>query len=208
MWASGLARRTPGPPVWISPSTMEQLGPSSLERLSVQVHVMALDPRILVGALGLTLLVLGSRVYRIAVVTPGVLAGLWVAGQVTTGASSTVQYAAMIGLGLAGGILAFLLERFAVAVAGALIGGGLGDALGPLLLGDQMHWSVPAVAAIVGFLAVPYLYERLLPLLTAVLGALALAWAAGREQDLIFIALVAAAGLVLQLLLRRGERKD
>lgn len=183
---------------------MEQLGP-----FSVQVHVVAMDPRILAGAAGLLLLVLGSRVYRLAVVTPGVMAGLWIAEQVTSDASNTVQYAAMIGLALAGGVLAFLLERFALAIAGALMGGGLADAIGPHLLGPELHWAVPAVCALVGFLAMPALFERLLPLVTAVLGALALAWATGRAQDLIFIALVAAGGLLIQiLLLRRGERKD
>ena len=56
-------------------------------------------------------------------------------------------------------------------------------------------------AAAVGAVGFPLIYKRALPLLTSLLGAMAIAWALGRETDLWLLGIVTVAGAMLQTFL-------
>ncbi len=156
------------------------------------------DPHLWVGLVGLALALAGSRLYRLAIVGPGVavgaMAGLELAGAV--GFESRMVAAAV--LGVLGGLLAHFLERLAIALGGALLCGGLANLVGAMFWTGELPWFIPAAGAVIGLLAFPSVYKRLLPLVTALMGALCTAWALGRPDDLRVVGFIAVLGLIVQ----------
>ena len=68
----------------------------------------------------------------------------------------------------------------------------------------QPDWCVSggmSVEGAVGAVGFPIVYERVLPLLTALLGALALAWSIGREHDIWMIGILAFLGMAVQIII-------
>ncbi len=171
-----------------------------------------LNARLAAAAAGALLLVLGARIYRIAIVAPGfvigVLAVVTASEQFAPGVmSSTGLTVAALSLGVVGGAICHLLERVAVASVGGLLAAGLAKAFAPLVLGAAMPWYVPVAAALLGLLLFPRFYRALLPVLTPIAGALSIAWAFERSGDIPFIAGLAAVGIIVQLLITRGGKR-
>jgi len=160
------------------------------------------------GLVGALLLLAGARLYRLAIVGPGFAAGVIVGLQVTGGASPSVQAVAALSLGVVGAVALLFLERVAVAIAGAVLCGGLADAVGPAALGGPVPWYVPLAAALLGLLLFPRLYKALLPVLTSIIGALCLTRALDRPHDLALLGGLALVGIVVQLITRKGKRRD
>lgn len=181
---------------------------------SVQFHLLNwlpawADGRLLLGGAGVVLLLMGARVYRLALILPGFIAGVLIAGEATQGLPSNIRLFAALVLGLACAFGVHLLERFAVAVAGALVGGGLAQLVGGQVAIGLSTFTLGLLGALVGFLLFPWIYRRLLPFLTSLLGALAVAHAAGRPGDLLLIGGLTLGGTLLQLLLGgRGGKAD
>lgn len=171
-----------------------------------QIVTQLTELRPFVGLLGVILAFSGARVYRVAVVLPGVVAGIVLASQVP--GSPEARLVAAVALGLIGGIVLFLVERLAIALAGALLLGGLANAATPLLLHQPTPWYVPLAASLAGLMLFPKLYRAFLPAITALLGGLCVAWAVDEAQDLRIIGGVAAVGLLVQLVFRRKRRGD
>ena len=163
-------------------------------------------PRQVVALAGGALLLAGARVYRLAVVLPGVAGGALLGFSVAGGAPPAWQLGAAACLALVGGVLFYLVERLAIALAGALVAGGAMHALGPLYWPGGEPWYADAAAVALGLLLFPRLYRALLPLITAALGALVVAWSVGRERDAVLIAAMTAVGFVVQLAFRRRRR--
>ena len=158
-----------------------------------------LDPRILVGLTGAVLALVGSRVYRLAVVAPGVAIGGWAGHTLGRGQSDLVELALMVGLAVALALIFHFAERIAIRGTGAAVGGAAARLLAPWFLhSDPDRWWIPALGAAVGVLTFPYLYQSLLPAITSVLGAFCVAWALGREGDLWILGGVTFAGLLVQ----------
>ena len=176
----------------------------SLQQL---LEIVPQDPRLWVRLVGAALLLVGARVYRLAVIGPGFVAGVFVGLELTSGQSSEIQLATTLILGIGGAALLHMLERFAVALTGGIVAGGLVHAAAPLILGGPAPWYVPTVASLLGFLALPRVMDRLLPLITSLVGALAVAWSVDRTHDLVFIRVLTTVGLAIQLLVRRGGGK-
>ena len=165
------------------------------------------DPRVPVAALGLLLIGWGARLYRVAIVAPGFVAGVFIGLQLASGAELTTRLIAGLTLGIIGGAILHFAERFAIAVTGALLIGGLANAIAPLVMGGPVPWYVPTAASLLGLLLFPSVYRALLKLITPLLGALCVAWALDRPQDVLLIGGLAAAGVIFQLVLG-GTRKD
>lgn len=171
-----------------------------------------LPPRIVAGAAGLVLLLAGSRVYRIAVVLPGLLLGLG-AGVVIAGALAlppmvTVAVAAVGGL--VGAVLAGTIERFAVVVAGVLAGLGAAQVGWPLAASGAPPWWLWPVAALVGAALFPFLWRAALVPLTAWIGAVVVVDVAGVQPHPLVIAGVMLVGVVAQVAVgrKRAETED
>ncbi len=152
------------------------------------------------------LLLAGARVYRLAVVLPGVAGGALLGLSLTAGAPTSWQLGAAGSLALVGGVVFFLVERLAIALAGAFVAGGAMHALGPLYWPGGEPWYADAAAVALGLLLFPRLYRALLPVITAALGALVVAWSVGQERDAALIGAMTAVGVVVQLAFRRRRR--
>ena len=75
----------------------------------------------------------------------------------------------------------------------------------PTLLRGRPTPQMALKAAAVGAVGFPMVYKRALPLLTSLMGALALAWALGRETDVWMIGILTAAGAMIQTFLAGRE---
>ncbi len=170
--------------------------------------LQGLEPlRIAAGALSVGLLLRGASIYRLAVVAPGILAGLLagltLAREFGLAPSTTLAFAACGGV--AGALLAWLVERVAVMTAGVLVGLAVATMLVPLVVAHPPWWVVPA-GGMAGALVGPMLYRAALPLVTSLVGAFGLAWAAGWAPTPVVIGGLFAAGVVIQFA-TGGERK-
>ncbi|MFT5683110.1 MAG: hypothetical protein ACI8RZ_004037 [Myxococcota bacterium] len=165
------------------------------------------DPVFVMGVVGGALLVAGSRLYKLALIAPGLAAGLLLGLEITSGASPEIRMVAGLCLGIIGAGVMLLVERLAIALGGAFLVGGLANAVTPLILPGQDAWYVPIAGAVVGLLIFPKMFRSLLFLFTALGGALCIAWAIGRPQDLPIIGGLWLAGTVIQWLTRpaKGE---
>ena len=164
------------------------------------------DPALWVGVVGLCLALLGSRLYRLAVLAPGVALGAALGMEIANRNGFDTQVVAACSLGILGGLAFFLLERVAIALSGAFVMGGLANLAAASLTGGSPEWYVSAAGAVVGMFLFPSLYKRLLPLVSAVLGGLCVAWAVNAPDDLWLVGEVAVVGLVVQLLLGRKRK--
>jgi uncharacterized membrane protein YeaQ/YmgE (transglycosylase-associated protein family) len=166
-------------------------------RIRLDLPDSVLDPAVPVGVLGVVLALAGARFYRLAIVAPGfalgVLAGLQVPGGQET------RLVAALALGIIGAAVLHLLERFAVRVGGAFLTAGLAQVAAPLVTGQPNEWYIPVAGGVVGLFLFPSLYKKLLPVITAIMGGLCVAWSVGAGEDLRVVGSVAAIGVVVQL---------
>jgi hypothetical protein len=162
----------------------------------------ALGPelRIGVGIVAAVLLLQGARFYRVAVIAPGLLGGL--AGGLALSRSLDLARDATLVisgvLAVAGAVICHLGERLAVVVAGMLGGVAAIVAIEPLVAGG-LPWWAPVAGATVGGVLGPFLHRAALPLLTAAVGAPAVAWAAQWPLTPVVIGGLLVAGVVVQL---------
>lgn len=166
------------------------------------------DPRLLVGALSMVVLLFGARLYRVVLVSPGLAGGALFGLHLTGGSPLKTQLIAALCLAALGGGAMLITERVAVGIVGAAIVAGVARAVLPTVLGAGTPWYVPAALGLLGLLLVPRLLRAGIKLLTPLLGAIGLAWAAGRPQNLPLIIGLSAVGAVFQLFAQRETREQ
>jgi len=123
--------------------------------------------------LGLLLLLVGRRVFWIFVAGVGFLAGLQLAPTLLPGQPELVVLLVAVTLAIVGAILAIVLQRVAVAVAGWFAGGILASRL-MIALGwndSSVVWIASIVGAIVAAIIVSLLFDTALIFLTTFSGA-------------------------------------
>ena len=150
---------------------------------------------------GLAVLLWGRQLFWLFVGGAGFVAGLTIAGAVSTGRGEGATLVVALAAGLLGILLAILIERLAVGAAGFVVGGHL---LASVLSGAGLvggaGWLVYLVGGLVGALLVVRLFDWALIVLSVLLGAALLvqALAVGADaRSLLFVVLVAV-GLVVQ----------
>jgi len=161
--------------------------------------------RLAVGVVSLAILVRARQVWRLAVLGPGFLLGV-VTGLVVAealGLRGTVMLACVAALGIVGVVAAWMVERAAVVMAGAVAGGAIG--VGALALTSGAAWWALPVGVLLGGLAAPVVYRRLVPLFGAVIGAVGVAWAAGWPRSALVLGALAAFGLLVQAVSGRAD---
>ncbi len=184
-----------------------------------------------VGAL---LLTLGRRLFWLFVAGAGFLAGLQFAPRLLPGQPANVILIAALVVAVAGAVLAVLLQRLAVGLAGFIVGGYaavyLAEALGLLgsstpinppglptaalaslnaaITGGPPVWLIFLIGGVIGALLVAAVFDLALVLLSSLAGAALVAQAvtlpAGVELA-VFLVLVAL-GIIIQTRLFRGRR--
>jgi len=171
----------------------------------------AVDGRLVVGAVGVVLLLAGARLYRLAIIAPGFLLGvflaMWGLDEYGKRVDDLVRLGAMVGAGTVGALLSWRIEQLAVRLGGSLLVAATAHALLPLLW-PRAPWFAAPAAGFIGLLLFPALYRRLLPIITAGIGAIAIAWAADRPQDLLMMAGLTVLGAAIQLAAgSKGDKK-
>lgn len=155
--------------------------------------------RILVG---MVLLFVGRRLFWFLVGFVGFVAGLSFGPQLFEGQPGWVLLLVAVVAGVLGALLALVLQRFAVGLAGFLIGGyllaALAESLG-LLANTSLSWIAYIIGGILGSLLTALLFEWALILLSALAGATLIVQSVqltGIVQALLFLALLLIGVLV------------
>lgn len=125
------------------------------------------------GAVGLLLLLAGRRLFWLALATAGFLTGFLLLPRILPEAGEVLRWTLAIGGGIGGALLAVFVQRFAVGVAGFLLGG-----YGTLMLLEALAFEPAAWAiafylggGILAALLAALLFEGALIALSALLGA-------------------------------------
>ena len=164
------------------------------------------DPRVLCIVAGVLLIIAGGRLYRLMIVTPGFVAGVLLTTHYAPAGTDMVKLGIIAGVGLVGALIMHLMEQTALRLIGAALMVGLAMAVGPEVFGRNIPWWLNYAAGAVGAVGFPILYQRALPAITSLLGALIVAWSLGRETDLWMLGILTLVGAVIQTMLAgRGK---
>ena len=170
------------------------------------------EARVVAGILGVLLLLWGPKSKRLVAAAPGILLGALLAASLLSDQSPSTQAIGAAGAGLAGGLVALILQATALRLAGALIGAVSAAAAYPLVGSESLlPWWVPLAGGLAGLLLIPMLFRSTLKLLSPVFGAICLCFAIGLESDQQLFGLIGFSllGYILQAgLSRRGTRVD
>lgn len=161
-------------------------------------------------ALGIVLVLAGRRLFWLAVGVGGFIGGLLVADRLLHLEPWWLQLAVAVFAGIIGAFLAVFLQRFVVGVAGFVAGGWLAIELWRLAGQDTggFAWVFFFLGGVAAAILAVLLFELALMAVTSLLGAGLIVDAAGLEQPaaLILIAVIAAAGTLIQATFRRRGR--
>ena len=156
------------------------------------------DPRILCIVAGVLLMLAGGRLYRLMIVTPGFVAGVLLTTHYAPAGTDMMKVGIIVGVGLVGALIMHLMEQTALRLIGVALMVGVATAVAPEVFGSQEPWWLNYAAGALGAVGFPIVYRRALPLITSLLGALAVAWALGRETDVWVIGILTVLGAMIQ----------
>jgi hypothetical protein len=156
------------------------------------------DARYIVLAIGLILVLFGSRFYKLVLVTPGFVGGVLVAIEYAPAANASTKAVVAVVAGIAGAGALLYMERLALGAVGAMIFGGLAVVVAPMIVGGATQWWMYAAPALVGAFIVPFVYKRSLRIITPIIGAVAIGWAIDRPTDPGILIGFTALGVVIQ----------
>jgi hypothetical protein len=140
------------------------------------VDLAAAPSRAVLAVVGLVLLLAGRRVVWLAVGALGFVAGYQAMERWGSGLPPVVGFVVAVAVGVVGILLAVLVQRVAVALAGFFLGVALGTLLLPILGPSLGPWSglVIAAAGLVMAVVALALFSLALVVLTAGAGAVLL----------------------------------
>ena len=167
---------------------------------------MLMDPRTLCVAIGVLLILAGSRLYRLMLVGPGFVVGVLLTTHYAPAGADTTKMAIVVVSGLVGALVLHLMEQTALRIVGVALMVGASTAIAPELFGKNPPWFLNYIAGAIGAVGFPIIYERALPLLTSLLGALAIAWVLGRQTDLWMLGILSVLGAIFQTVVNSKAR--
>ncbi len=181
-----------------------------MEEISTNLAVNPAFGPVLTIVGGALLLLLGRKLYWVFVGVIGFLAGMKFGAELVAGQPEWVLLVAAVIVGLVAALLAVVLQRIVIAIAGGYAGGlmamELAIAFG--VVTQSVQWIAFAVGAVIAAILVSLVFDWALILISSLLGALVIAQSLGLEAALLAVAVVvlAAIGIVVQMaLLRRGS---
>ena len=123
--------------------------------------------------LGVALLLFGRKLFWLFVAALGFAIGLQLAPHLSQNPPVWLSLLLSLGLGLAGVLLALLLQKLAIAIAGFLAGGSIAVALAAAFLADSAHYSAITfvIGGIIGALLLVALFDWALIIFSAIEGA-------------------------------------
>lgn len=161
--------------------------------------------------LGVSVLFLGRRLFWLFVAAVGFVAGALLAGLLFRGASDLAILVVAAAFGVLGALSAILLQRLAIAVSGFIAGGYISVIA-------MQHWGwksdahvwVPFIAGgILGALLLSMIFDPALIVLSSVIGSVMVVQplALSPVHSGLFFIMLAAAGIVVQTVLLKGNRR-
>jgi hypothetical protein len=157
----------------------------------------------IVGVFGVLMLIFGDRLYRLLVMAPGFFIGGYIATFHINVGSPDAQLFVTVLVSIIGGFIMLIIEKFTVALFGALLGGvftvSLGNMVGGIL---STEWYWPVLGALLGSILFPPLFKKNLAIITSGIGALCVAFSLGREKETLFVVGIASLGWLLQTALK------
>lgn len=170
--------------------------------------------RVLVGMAGVVLLLWGARIYKPAVWLVSFSAGALGAVVLLGAGAEDLPVLAdpvvvVVGALLTGAVVAgvaALVHKLGLIAMGGLGGVILAQTATQLVLAEAGPWWIGLIGGLLGALAMPLLFKRLLVLLTAAAGALCLAWSVGQPTHALLLAGLWVVGVLWQARHRRRRR--
>src|SRR2546430_7098176 len=127
-----------------------------------------------VGALiGIVILFFGRKLFWLCVAAVGFLAGIELAPHLVTEPSPLLELAVALVLGVLGALLAFLLQKIAVAVVGFLAGGKLATAIAAAFFVHYVQYStiIFVIGGIIGAILLLAVFDWALIVVSSFIGA-------------------------------------
>jgi hypothetical protein len=127
-----------------------------------------------VGALiGIVILFFGRKLFWLCVAAVGFLAGIELAPHLVTEPSPLLELAIALVLGVLGALLAFLLQKIAVAIVGFLAGGKLASAIAAAFFVHYSQYStiIFVVGGLIGAMLLLFLFDWALIVVSSFIGA-------------------------------------
>jgi hypothetical protein len=134
---------------------------------------MNLPVPIVSALIGVIILFFGRRLFWLCVAAVGFAAGVELAPQLIHEPSPLLALSLALLLGLIGALLAFFLQKIAIAIAGFLAGGKLGVAIAAAFFVQhaEYYWLTFLIGGVVGALLLLLLFDWALIVLSSVVGA-------------------------------------
>lgn len=168
--------------------------------------------RVAIGGLGVVVALFGARLYHRALGVGAFVVGAAVGGVVPmllAALAPPLANPVVVAIGaLVGAVALLVVARAAHRVLVIGLGGVVGAAAGGAVAAATAAaaWWAPLLGAAIGAIAMPFLFDLVLKLTTPAVGALLVAWAAGRPDAAWLLVGVWAVGALVQL--AAGRRRD
>jgi hypothetical protein len=173
---------------------------------------MNLSVPIISVIVGAAILLFGRKLFWLFVAALGFAVGLEVAAHITRDPAPWVILVIAIGLGLLGALLALLLQKLAIAVAGFIAGGRIAWALAAAFFVEHAHYRgiTFVIGGILGALLLLALFDWVLILLSSVEGAhlITTGVVLPEKGSLILFIALAVIGVIVQGSMLRGSRRS
>jgi hypothetical protein len=151
---------------------------------------------------GVALLLFGRKLFWVFVGVIGFIAGMRFGAEIVKGQSEAIILLIAVGMGLLGALLAIVLQRVAVALAGGLAGGMLAMQIVAMLgsTSEPARWIFFLVGAVLAAILVLAVFDWALIILSALSGAhlVSEALPIGHPVQLIVIVVLFVIGVLLQ----------
>ncbi len=153
-------------------------------------------------AAGVLLLFFGKKAFWMFVAIVGFVVGMEFAPQILSGQTESVYLTVSIIVGLLGALLAVLLQKFAVGLAGLVAGGYITYTLMQMAVLDvgQYQWMVILAGALIGAVLAGTMFDWAMVLITSASGAVLIYQGLNFNYpySFIFIAVLTILGIIVQ----------
>ena len=166
--------------------------------------------QLLVALFGIVLLISGTRLYQFLIIVPGVSLGAYLGTMLSLNQLEEVQLFSIVLFSVFGIVVSLLLEKLAIALLGALLGGAIVQYIVPFLWGEELEWYWSTVGAVFGGMLVYPIFPSLIPFLSSLIGAYCLGWSMEKPDDYQLIGLLTIFGFFVQRLFgaKKPEREE
>jgi hypothetical protein len=160
---------------------------------------------------GSALLLFGRRLFWLLLAAIGFAIGLQLAPYLSQNPPPWLSLLLSLGLGLLGALLAVMLQKLAIAIAGFLVGGRVAVAIAAALWVNYAHYSIITfvVGGIIGALMLVALFDWALIIFSAIEGARLIAGAVHLPSTgtTVLVVVLALFGIFVQAAMFRRSRR-